>query len=522
MTCGTSIRFTQQLCSIVAVTLLAICGTSQVSADEDQADHISTHHHWVTSLAFSADGSTLVTGGGQSLQYRPGDVKIWDVASGSLVKTLGTIRLDDKGATQGKGHQSNVWSVALSADGSRLVTSGYNGEVIVWNVAEGTPIATLEKHKGWCRSVAFAPDSKHFATAGEDGTVVVWKSDGAEEVKELKGHESAVYQVAFSPDGNTLATASTDKSVKLWNWESGEEKVTLSGHEDAVWAVAFSKDGSLIATAGADRTIKLWDAEGSLKTTLTGHTDWVTSVAFSPDGKQLAAADYGRTVKLWNLDLAIKMGGEVTEVLNELKKHQDEAEKATKESEDGQTETDKLKKQAEAIAAVADARLLPDELKQAEAALSLAEGNRFFENAVEEAKAAAEVAGKAAEEQTKAFKDDKEFTEKLTKIKEGGADHARSEKTTSAAAATESAKVVEVAKEKQAAAEKVVAELKEKSRELAKQQYEPFGEFNSSVWCVSFAPDGKLATGSHKALQLWNLSEGVELFPQAKEDADEE
>jgi hypothetical protein len=189
----------------------------------------------------------------------------------------------------------------------------------------------------------------------------------------------------------------------------------------------------------------------------------------------------------------------------------------------GKTRVAIQKKQAEAIAAVADARLLPDELKQAEAALSLAEGNRFFEKAVAEAKVAAEAAGKAAEDQTKAFNGDTAFTGKLTKIKEGGADHARSEKVTSAVAAAESAKKVEAAKERQAAAEKVVAELKEKSRELAKQQFKPFGEFNSSVWCVSFAPDGiRLATGSHKSLQLWNLSEGAELFPQAKEEADKE
>ena len=40
-----------------------------------------------------------------------------------------------------------VWSVAFSPDAKTLVSSGYDGKVMVWNVAEKKSIATLEKHK---------------------------------------------------------------------------------------------------------------------------------------------------------------------------------------------------------------------------------------------------------------------------------------------------------------------------------------------------------------------------------------
>ena len=71
---------------------------------KDEATALAKYDRWVTSLGFSPANNLLVTAGGQSLQYRPGDVKIWEATSGKLVASF-------------EGHSSNVWSVAISADG---------------------------------------------------------------------------------------------------------------------------------------------------------------------------------------------------------------------------------------------------------------------------------------------------------------------------------------------------------------------------------------------------------------------
>jgi COMPASS component SWD3 len=164
---------TRRILTFVALFTLVLPATAQEPAA------IAKHSRWVTSLAFNGDGSQLVTVGGESLQYRPGDVKLWDPKTGALVASL-------------EGQPTNVWSVALSADGKTLLTSGYDGKVIAWNVAEKKPQQTLDKHKSWCRCVALAPDGKHFATAGEDGNIIVWETEGFKELKTVKAHEAAV------------------------------------------------------------------------------------------------------------------------------------------------------------------------------------------------------------------------------------------------------------------------------------------------------------------------------------------
>ena len=272
---------------LVPIAPLFVCVLLR-SALTQEPPTLAKQNRWVTSAAFIEGGAMLVTGGGESLLYRAGEVKIWDVKTGAQVANL-------------EGQPTIVWSVAASPDGKTLITSGYDGKIIVWNVAEKKPQQTIEK-KGWIRRVALSPDGKNFAAAMEDGNVILFETAGPKELKTFKAHEAAVYDVAFSPDGAMLATSSTDKLAKLWDWkaETPAEKAKLEGHGDAVWAVVWSKDGSL-ATASADRKIKLWNAEGKEQATLEGHKDWVSDVAFSADGSTLASCSHDRTARLWDV-----------------------------------------------------------------------------------------------------------------------------------------------------------------------------------------------------------------------------
>ncbi|MDA1050578.1 MAG: WD40 repeat domain-containing protein [Planctomycetota bacterium] len=493
------IRSAQALAAILLVSILA-----QITVAADEAQTISTHERWVTAVTHSPDGAIIATAGGQSLQYRPGDVLLWDAANGNLIATL-------------EGHTSNVWSVAFSPDGQTLVSSGYDGKVIVWSVAEKKSTATLEKHKGWCRSVAFHPGGKQFATAGEDGTAVVWDLEGPKEAKEWKAHEAAIYQVAFSADGNTLATASTDKTVKLWDWQSGKENAKLEGNEDAVWCVAFG--GDLIATGGADRQLRLFEPSGKLLATLPGHTDWISGVTFSPDGKTIATSSLDRSVRTWNIEQALAAAPGVQAAAATVKENKDQLQQAEDTIADSEPKIEPAKQKADILASVVLSRVAAEVLAQAQEAAEKYKDNSYVKVDVEGAKTAADEAAKVSAEKAKPLEADKEFTELVAKLNGGSSADAAKEKDAADKVAADLAEGLAKAQQTKDAATAALAEATAALKDLSSKQSTPLEGFNSTVWSVSFSPDGKrLAAGSHKALRVWDLAEAKELFPRVEKE----
>jgi WD40 repeat protein len=69
------------------------------------------------------------------------------------------------------GHAGAVWAVAVTPDGSDIITGGNDGTVRIWDRTTRTSRATLTDHTGWVFAVAVTPDGSEIITGGDDGTV---------------------------------------------------------------------------------------------------------------------------------------------------------------------------------------------------------------------------------------------------------------------------------------------------------------------------------------------------------------
>ncbi|HKR48595.1 MAG TPA: pentapeptide repeat-containing protein, partial [Pseudonocardiaceae bacterium] len=104
------------------------------------------------------------------------------------------------------GHTGWVRSVAYSPDGTHLLTGGDDGSVRIWDAATGEPVRHLTGHTGRVWSVAYAPDNTHLLTGGADGSVRVWDATTGEPIRHLTDHTGAVLSVAYAPDNTHLLT----------------------------------------------------------------------------------------------------------------------------------------------------------------------------------------------------------------------------------------------------------------------------------------------------------------------------
>jgi len=224
------------------------------------------------SLAISADGSTLAAGA------IAGDVYVWDMNADKLKLKCNV------------GNRFDVSRIALSPDGSMLATVDrfdsvadglYVLDVATGNQVEGMVLADSD-------SAAFSIDGRWLLASGPQNVVAVWDTHSSHQVAVGTGHVRTINKIAFSPDSRLALTASDDRLIRIWDSTTWETSSVLAGHRSPVLSVAFTPDGQTIASVGEDSRLKLWNVATQQELLEIDFSPArLEQIAFSPDGRFL-------------------------------------------------------------------------------------------------------------------------------------------------------------------------------------------------------------------------------------------
>jgi WD40 repeat protein len=300
---------------------------------ERQLTVLKGHHDWITRLAFTGDGETIVTAGDD------GTVRLWDAGSGApgpimrpragaigaLVVGPGASPRILSGSFDAGPDAAVIWdsstgralhrlplaggaalAAAFSADGRRVATGELNGTVRVWAVGSGRPLATLTGHTGPISDLAFTDDGSLLVSASGDGVARLWDVGQERVVEELLGHDGWVTTAAFAPDERTILTANQDGTARIWDATAAEPREQLRTGLTSAYA-SFAPDGESVLTAGPAVVPILWNPEtGSQNVAVSDPTLIATHAALSPDGSLIATTSEGHFVgaEIVDADLA--------------------------------------------------------------------------------------------------------------------------------------------------------------------------------------------------------------------------
>ncbi|KAK7159508.1 hypothetical protein R3I94_005751 [Phoxinus phoxinus] len=253
------------------------------AVQKDVSELVSTFHSEPSCVVVSPDGKLVAVGTVE------GTLHFLHTETGQEVKSL---------MSSGDGISGCIF---LGEE--LLATTSFDGQVEVWDVANGCRTAHMNAHSNKITGCDISPDRKLFATVSLDLNLKVWSAQKSTEVASLM-NPSPLNCVNFDFEGQLLAVGCWDGAVRLWNWLEQKNVTTLLGHQSSVRSLSFSPCSSILCSGCLSGDVRLWSvAAAACVGSYHAHCGSTQSLNFLQGGNLLLSAGHDGVVNVWSSGL---------------------------------------------------------------------------------------------------------------------------------------------------------------------------------------------------------------------------
>nr|GAT60741.1 ribosome biogenesis protein Sqt1 [Mycena chlorophos] len=262
---------------------------------------LSGHTDSVTSVAWSADGEMVATGG------MDGNIRIWRRVGTENYRTWEFL-------TQLDG-PDEVMFLRWHPKGSVLLAGSNDATLWLWQLPSGSTMQVFAGHSGPVQCGEFTPDGKRIVSACADGTLIFWDPRSPNPIFKLTAQDGrfdldGITSLSINPSSSLAVVGGAAGGVRVVSLNKGEVVATLGGHTEgeSIEAIAFvdlagnSTGAGVVATGATDGKVCIWDLTTmKLRATLE-HEDAVTTLLAhpSPKGYLLVSGSADKTLRTWD------------------------------------------------------------------------------------------------------------------------------------------------------------------------------------------------------------------------------
>ncbi|KAI8871282.1 WD40 repeat-like protein [Ramicandelaber brevisporus] len=204
-----------------------------------------------------------------------------------------------------KGHSGEVWFVAFSHDGTRLVSTSGDKRAIIWSIRPRSNKAVLEHRlDGHTRGIGYAawsPDDKMLVTCGQDCIFKVWNTATGAMLYSIVRHSEPVTCALWINDGTQFLTLGSDRSMFLWDASSGDMVHRWSIHRATELALN-PIDGETLYIGVNDKSIGMFNLTSRSDVGSLAERGNINAMAVSSDGINLLVTMGGRAeIHMWDI-----------------------------------------------------------------------------------------------------------------------------------------------------------------------------------------------------------------------------
>ncbi|KAF8345640.1 WD40-repeat-containing domain protein [Amanita rubescens] len=224
---------------------------------------------WAHREIINAVDRSLAAGGGMGTELvatasDDKTVKVWDAGEDGGKVPVATFEVG-----------CPATAVCWSADGTNLYVGALDNEIHVYDMRKNAQVYTLIGHGDTPTSLALSPNGSFLLSPSFSSQTIIHDvrpfSPSPTRIHRVlqgapAGFENTLLRGAWSKDdgGQRVAVGGADRMVCIWEVESGKISYKLPGHKGTVTSVDFHPKEPIILTASKDGTMLLGEIDSSI------------------------------------------------------------------------------------------------------------------------------------------------------------------------------------------------------------------------------------------------------------------